>query len=194
MIITTITSYLPYALITTFTPGPNNLIAFYSVSSYGWKQGSRVIAGIGTAIMTTMLIAALCCHQLSTYIDLFLPIIKYLGAAYILWLSVQIIKSSPDNSTLSICSYWKGFLLVFINVKMLLYEVTIFGGYIVTTHTNLSTLLIHAIFLTGLCVLSNLIWAAAGSALQSFLNKHYRKFNIIMGGILIYCAISLALS
>ena len=41
-----ILSYLPYALITTFTPGPNNLMSLYAVSSYGWRKGSRVILGI----------------------------------------------------------------------------------------------------------------------------------------------------
>ena len=35
-----ILSYLPYALITTFTPGPNNLMSLYAVSSYGWRKGS----------------------------------------------------------------------------------------------------------------------------------------------------------
>ena len=46
-----ILSYLPYALITTFTPGPNNLMSLYSVSSAGWKKGSRVILGIFAGVL-----------------------------------------------------------------------------------------------------------------------------------------------
>ena len=193
MIITTIIAYLPYALITTFTPGPNNLISFYAVSSKGWKKGALVLAGIGSAILLIMIIAAIFCHQLSAHLEAVLPLLKYFGAAYILWLAYQIARSRPDNSTFNIATYWKGFVLVFINVKMLLYALTIYSGYIITYSNDLSFMLIHALILTGLCILSNLLWAAAGSTLQKFLQKHYRPFNISMGLILAYCSLSLIL-
>ena len=192
MIITTIISYLPYALITTFTPGPNNLSSFYAISSKGWKKGAPVLAGIGTAILLIMLLAAVFCHQLSTHVEVLLSVFKYLGAAYILWLAYQIARSAPDNSSFNITTFRKGFILVFINIKMLLYALTIYSGYIITCSTDLPFMLIHALILTGLCILSNLLWAAAGNILQKFLLKHYRPFNISMGLILAYCAISLA--
>lgn len=194
MITATLISYLPYALITTFTPGPNNLISFYAVNTQGWKKGLRVLAGIGTAILLIMLIAAVFCHQLSSHVEAVLPVLKYFGAAYILWLAWQIARSGPDNSTFNTASYWKGFILVFINIKMLLYALTIFTGYIIPCSADLSFLLIHAVILTGLCIISNFTWAAVGSFLQEFMNRHYRPFNIGMGLILAYCAITLAIS
>ena len=191
MILSTITAYLPYVLITTFTPGPNNLISFYAVSSYGWKKASRVLLGIGSAILMIMVITALFCHQLSEHLPAVLPYFKYFGAAYILWLAIQIGKSSPDDSTFNVVTFWKGFVLVFINIKMLLYAVTVFTGYIMHYSTDLSVLLLHALLLTFLCVLSNITWGAAGRMLQKVMAKHYRIFNVIMALILIYCAITL---
>lgn len=191
MIITTIISYLPYALITTFTPGPNNLISFYAVSTYGWKKGSRVLAGIGTAIMAIMILAAVFTHQLSCHLEPALPVLKYFGAAYILWLAIQIAKSRPDDTTFNISTFSKGFILVFINVKMLLYALTVFSSYIVINDDRIHILLIQALILTGLCIISNITWAAAGRMLQSVLQRHYRAFNIIMALILVYCAITL---
>ncbi len=191
MISETILSYLPYALITTFTPGPNNLISFYAVSTHGWKQGLKVIAGIGTAIFLIMTLCALFSHQLTIGIESKVGILKWFGALYIFWLAVMIAKDKPGETHFNVSTYGKGFILVFINVKMILYALTVFGGYIITTTNSWPTLFFHAVFLTLLCTASNLTWAAAGSTLQNFINKHYRPFNIIMALILIYCALSL---
>jgi cysteine/O-acetylserine efflux protein len=194
MITSTILAYLPYALITTFTPGPNNLISFYSVSSHGWKQGIKVISGIGTAILIIMLLAALFCHELTTVIESSAGIFKWFGALYILWLAIQIAKDKPDGATFNVTTFSKGFLLVFLNFKMILYAVTIFGGYIVLNETSLLTLLFHVVFLTALCTISNLTWAAVGSFLQNLIYKHYRPFNILMALILVYCSINMILT
>jgi cysteine/O-acetylserine efflux protein len=120
MILSALAAYLPYALITTFTPGPNNLISFYAVSSRGWKKGANVMAGIGTAILLIMLITAVFSHQISAHMEAALPVLKYFGAAYILWLACKIARSGPENSTFEVSTFWKGFILVFINIKMLL--------------------------------------------------------------------------
>ncbi len=191
MILSTIMTYLPYVLITTFTPGPNNLISFYAVSACGWRKASRVLMGIGSAILLIMVITALFCHQLSEHLPDVLPYLKYFGAAYILWLAIQIGKSTPDKSTFNVVTFWKGFILVFINIKMLLYAVTVFTGYIIDYSTELPVLLLHALLLTFLCIISNLTWGAAGQLLQKVMEKHYRAFNIIMALVLIYCAVTL---
>jgi len=153
MITSTILAYLPYALITTFTPGPNNLISFYAVSTHGWKRGLKVIAGTGTAILIIMLFSAVFCHQLTSALQSDIHILKWFGALYILWLAVQIARDKPGGSSFNVATFTKGFILVFINVKMLLYALTIFGGYIVTSVTELHILILHAILLTALCTI-----------------------------------------
>lgn len=191
MIAATIISYLPYALITTFTPGPNNLISFYAVSTNGWKKGARVLAGIGTAILLIMIIAAVFCHQLASHLSAVIPVLKWFGGAYILWLAIQIARDTPGESNFNVSTFSKGFILVFINIKMLLYALTIFSGYIISSTSSLPTLLLHAVILTLLCIISNLTWATAGGLLQKFMKKHYRPFNILMAIILAYCAVTL---
>ena len=191
MILSALAAYLPYALITTFTPGPNNLISFYAVSSRGWKKGANVLSGIGTAILLIMLMTAVFSHQISAHMEAALPVLKYSGAAYILWLACKISRSGPENSTFEVSTFWKGFILVFINIKMLLYALTVFTGYIIPVNSDQPFLIIHAVILTLLCIASNITWAAAGSFLKSFLNRHYRPFNITMALILAYCAVTL---
>ncbi len=45
MFFSVVLSYLPYALVTSFTPGPNNILAFHTVGQKGWVQGGH-LAGI----------------------------------------------------------------------------------------------------------------------------------------------------
>ena len=46
MFFSVVLSYLPYALVTSFTPGPNNILAFHTVGQKGWVQGRSTLAGI----------------------------------------------------------------------------------------------------------------------------------------------------
>ena len=92
-------TYLPYALITTFTPGPNNLMSLYSVSSGGWKKGARVIFGIFTGFSVIMLAVIVFCSELAKHTPEFVKYLKYVGAAYILWLAFHIAMSKPSESS-----------------------------------------------------------------------------------------------
>ena len=176
----TILSYLPYALITTFTPGPNNLMSLYSVSNGGWKTGSRVILGIAAGFMTLMVIVILFCHELAEYAPELVKYLKYVGAAYILWLAVHIAFSRPSESEGQMLSFGKGFALSVSNVKVILYLITIFTAYIIPSGAGFAEIATSAI--------SWCLWGAVGGVLQAFLAEYWRPFNIAMGIALLWCA------
>ena len=52
-------------------------------------------------------------------------VMKYIGAAYILWLAIHIVFSKPstENAEQS-ASFLKGFMLQFVNVKIYMFGVT----------------------------------------------------------------------
>ena len=68
MLFTIIASYLPYTLVTAFTPGPNNIVALYAVSQKGWHKGRNILLGIGAGFLCVMLICALFCYELAKYV------------------------------------------------------------------------------------------------------------------------------
>lgn len=88
-------------------------------------------------------------------------------------------------------SFMKGFLLQFVNVKIILYAITVFTGYVLPHDMSLGILLVHAAIVTMVGVAGTLTWAAAGGALQKFLTKYYRPFNLAMALVLLWCAASL---
>ena len=184
-------SYLPYALITTFTPGPNNLMSLYSVSSVGWKRGSKVIWGIFAGFMCLAVLVVLFCHELAKYLPEFVKYLKYIGAIYILWLAIHIAKSEPGEAIERSINFKSGFFLAISNVKVILYLITIFTVYIIPSGAGLHEMLLHGTFIIAISAVSWCMWGEAGNILQRFLTRFYRPFNILMGILLAWCAVKI---
>ncbi len=186
-----ILSYLPYALITTFTPGPNNITSLYSVSLMGWRKGGRVILGIASGVAFLMLLCIFFCHELAKYIPGVVVYLKYIGAAYILWLAVHIAMSRPGESESHIMNFRSGFFLSVSNVKVILYFITLFTVYIIPSGAGLYEMLLHGAFIMASSAVSWCLWGAAGGLMQKFLARYYRPFNVIMGLLLAWCAVKI---
>ena len=122
MFFSTFLAYLPYASVTAFTPGPNNILAFYAISRDGWRKGKRVILGMSTGFFCVMLICALFCYELAKYIPTLSHYLKYAGAVYIIWLAIHVARSGPDEREGETVTFWKGLFLQFANVKIIIYN------------------------------------------------------------------------
>ena len=123
-------SYLPYALVTSFTPGPNNVLALHTVSQNGWARGKNTLLGIIAGFFCVMAVCALFCYQLNHFLPTLSQALRYVGAGYILWLAVHVARSKPAGEESRKASFWKGFLLQFVNVKIIFYAITIYTGYV----------------------------------------------------------------
>ena len=185
-------SYLIYTVVTAFTPGPNNIVALYAVSQNGWRKGKDVLLGMAGGFLCVMFICALFCYELAKYLPSLTGTLKYVGAAYIAYLAIHVARSSPDNSDGRQMTFWKGFLLQFFNVKIILYAITVYTGYVLPYESSLTSLFSHAINLTVIGMAGFITWGVAGGLFQDLLTQYYRPFNIVMGLILVYCAITLA--
>lgn len=187
-----ILSYLPYGLVTAFTPGPNNFIALYAVSQNGWRKGKNVLLGIGLGFFCVMVLCALFCYELARYVPAVAGVMKYVGAAYIIWLAIHVARSKPAGGESKSMSFLKGFLLEFVNVKIILYAITVFTGYVLPHDARVHSLLLHALCITAIGMAGSVTWAAVGGIFQKFIAKHYRPFNMAMALILVWCAVTLA--
>ena len=185
-------SYLIYTVVTAFTPGPNNIVALYAVSQNGWRKGKNVLLGMAGGFLCVMFICALFCYELAKYLPSLTGTLKYVGAAYIVYLAIHVARSSSDNSDGRQMTFWKGFLLQFFNVKIILYAITVYTGYVLPYESSLTSLFSHAINLTVIGMAGFITWGLAGGLFQDLLTQYYRPFNIVMGLILVYCAITLA--
>jgi len=105
-------NFFVYSVINAFTPGPGNILALNTVTNYGWKKGAPLFFGIFSGYYVVQMICAVFVYGVSTLLPEVLGVMKYVGAAYILWLAVHIAVSRPDgDGGERSASFLKGFML-----------------------------------------------------------------------------------
>lgn len=185
-------NFLLYCVINAFTPGPGNILALNTATNYGWKKGKKLYLGIFTGYFVVQIICALFVFGIGSFLPNALNIIKYLGAAYILWLAIHIIISKPDsNNSKESPSFFKGFVLQFINVKIYLFGITALTGFITDYHKELWVLISFELLIATIGTIATLTWIGLGMIIQRFYMKHYRIINIILALTLAECIYSI---
>ena len=185
-------NFVLYCVINAFTPRPGNILALNTVTNYGWKKGRPLFFGIFTGYYVVQLICAVFVFGIAAFLPSVLGVMKYIGAAYILWLAIHIAISKPEKDDDSrSASYLKGFLLQFVNVKIYLFGITALTGYITDYYTSLTALVIAELFIATLGSFATLTWIGMGALIQKFYLKHYRIINILLALTLVECIISI---
>ncbi len=185
-------NFLVYAVINAFTPGPGNILALNTITNYGWKKGKPLFFGIFTGYYVVQLICAVFVFGVSTLLPQVMGVIKYVGAAYILYLAIHIAVSRPgEGSAEQSASFWKGFLLQFVNVKIYLFGITALTGYVTDYSTELWVLVFFELVIATIGTIATSSWIAAGMAIQKIYLRHYRPINIILALTLLECVYSI---
>lgn len=187
-----LSSFFLYCVINAFTPGPGNILALNTVTNFGWKKGKPLFFGIFAGYYVVQAICALFVFGVSSFLPDVLKILKYIGAAYILWLAFHIAVSKPDISSDSkSASFLKGFLLQFVNVKIYLFGITALTGYITDYSTSLDILLLFELIIATIGTVATVTWIGLGLLIQKFYGKHYRVINIVLALTLLECVYSM---
>lgn len=200
-ILLNIGAFLSYVFVVTFTPGPNNIMAMANAGKYGFKKTLKFNAGVFTGFLVLLLS--------SSYFNLFLfnimPRVKVImgiiGAAYMLYLAFKIMNSkesneendpSDDSEDKKLNLYFTGLALQIVNPKVILYSITVISNFIIPYYKSNIALILFSILLALIGFISITSWALFGSLFNKFLYKYKKQFNIVMGILLIYSAISIS--
>ena len=185
-------NFFIYSVINAFTPGPGNILALNTVTNYGYKKGRPLYWGIFAGYYVVQVICAVFVFGVSTFLPDLLGIMKYIGAAYILWLAVHIALSKPTTGTVEkSVSFLKGFLLQFVNVKIYLFGITALTGYVTEYSAALWVLLLFEIIIATIGTIATLTWVGMGVLIQRAYQKYYRVINIILALTLSECVYSM---
>ena len=185
-------NFFIYSVINAFTPGPGNILALNTVTNYGYKKGRPLFWGIFAGYYVVQIICAVFVFGVSTFLPNMLGIVKYIGAAYILWLAFHIAFSKPSaDDTEKSASFLKGFLLQFVNVKIYLFGITTLTGYITDYSASLWVLLLFELMIATIGTIATLTWVGMGVLIQRTYEKYYRAINIILALTLLECVYSM---
>lgn len=185
-------NFFIYAIINAITPGPGNILALNTVGSFGWKKGKPLFFGIFVGYYVVQILCAVFVFGVSAFLPGVLGVMKYIGAAYILWLAIHIAISKPAvDSAEKSASFMKGFLLQFVNVKIYLFGITALTGYITDYSTSFVTLLSFELIIATIGTIATLTWIGLGVLLRKAYQKYYRPINIVLALTLLECVYSM---
>jgi cysteine/O-acetylserine efflux protein len=188
-------SFISYVVVSTFTPGPNNISSMSNASRYGFMKSLFYRLGITAGFFMIMGLCALFSATLLKYIPALKPFMQGLGAAYILWLAWKTYssRSSGGHSVEAESTFLSGLLLQFANVKVILYGITAMSTFVLPYTSSLPLLIAASAVLALTAFVSTSLWAAFGAVFSRFLRSHERLMNAVMALLLVYCAVSLYL-
>ena len=161
------------------TPGPNNSILTASGIKFGFFRTIPNIFGIPTGHGFQLALVCLGLGSLFTYYPFLLDILRYVGAAYILFLAYKMFGSlnisSSEEKTRPL-KYYEAILFQFVNPKAWVICITAVSLF----YPEKENLFIGTVFMVIMSTIINIpsisIWALGGSIIRHYLsNKTLKK-------------------
>ncbi|MCP1462028.1 LysE family translocator [Bacillus amyloliquefaciens] len=185
-----ITSLLLYCFIVTFTPGPTNIVILSTVNNLGPKKALQYTYGSTIAFGLLLVISAVLNTVLVTVIPKILLIMKIIGSLYMFYLAYQIYKMDTSKSMATQTgTFMSGFLMQFLNPKVVLFTLTVIPSFIMPYYTSISLVAINIAGIIIVGFLAFITWVLFGTIFKKFLQRHKKAVNVIMALCLVYAAI-----
>jgi len=183
-------AFIVFAAVMFFTPGPNNIMVLSSGLTYGFRRTVPHIAGITIGFAFMVGTVGLGFGTIFIAYPVLQTILKYAGAAYLIYLAATIAMSEPvtpgQDTGRRPMTFWGAVLFQWVNVKgwvMVIGTITAYAG-IASFPWNIA---IQVVVCLLLGVSATSIWTLSGSSLRSFMTspKAVRAFNIAMAALLL---------
>lgn len=188
-------SFLFTMIVVGYTPGPANLYSLACCLKYGRRKSLKMWRGLLCGFSLAACIMVVLTHILGEIMGQYVVFLKYIGAAYILWLAWKLWRSKGKEGTeAKDCSFLSGFMVQFTNAKMLLFELTAFSVYVLPYSHSILDLFVVAALLLIAGPLANLAWLYAGAYLRRFFSRYRQQVDIVMALLLAACAVYIIVS
>jgi threonine/homoserine/homoserine lactone efflux protein len=180
-----------FAVVMSFTPGPNNMMLLASGVNFGLKRTIPHMLGISAGVATLLLAIGFGLHEVLQRWPFVFTVIKYAGVAYLLWLAWQIAASGPldDGSGETKgrpMSFIEAAAFQWINPKAWVMAVGAMATYTVEASCALTVMIVALVF-AAVCGPATGTWTLFGVALRRWLQdpRANRIFNIAMALLLV---------
>lgn len=193
MPVTMIPSFILYCYVTGITPGPANLCSLSAAIRYGKRVALRQWRGLFTGFFIVSMGSVLLTYLLGAVIDQYVGALSFIGAAYILWLTWHILRSSDveTENDKGLPCFRTGVLVQLTNVKVMISCVTALSSFVLPYTDSFWLLLATGLFLPFTGPVANLVWLFTGASLQKLFVDHRKTVDIVMAVSLALCAVSL---
>jgi len=192
-------AFLPLAIFlfsSMITPGPNNITGASMGLLHGYRKSYKFVLGVAAGFFIIMLLSGLLSGLLLKYIPGIERIVRLLGALYILWMAIGILRSSmaKDLAEQPLLGFSRGLLLQFLNPKVMVVGLTLYSSFLASITSNYIWLVLSAAIIACFSFTFTSIWTMAGSILFQKLKKPIllRLINSALAVLLVYTAYELS--
>ena len=178
-----------FAFVTSITPGPNNMMLLASGVNFGFARTIPHMLGITGGFTLMVMLIGFGLGEVFQRAPLLYSTLKFIGAAYMLWLAWAIARSGPvgdGEARGKPMTFLQAAAFQWVNPKAWVMGIGAIATYSQPANYVASILLIAGVF--GLVNLPSVsAWAAFGSAMRRFLRDPVivRWFNYTMAMLLV---------
>jgi threonine/homoserine/homoserine lactone efflux protein len=183
-------AFMGFAVASFYTPGPNNIMLLSSGLNFGFRRTLPHIAGITLGFAFMVLIVGLGMGAVFATHPLLQTILKYAGAAYLLYLAIVIALAKPTGpekqSSGQPMTFVGAALFQWINAKGWVIVAGTITAYAAIAPYPWNMIILAALsLLVGLT--SSTTWAFFGTAMQPIVSspRAVRVFNVAMALLLL---------
>jgi threonine/homoserine/homoserine lactone efflux protein len=183
-------AFIVFAAVMFLTPGPNNVMLLSSGLTHGFRRTLPHIAGITFGMAFMIAAVGLGLGTIFIAYPLLQAILKYAGAAYLIYLAAAIAMSgmapSAQDNQRGPMTFWGAAVFQWVNVKgwvMVIGTITAYAAIAVFPWN----IIIQTVISLVIGAFSTVAWALFGSALRPVLRspRAVRTFNIVMAILLL---------
>jgi threonine/homoserine/homoserine lactone efflux protein len=180
-----------FAFVMSLTPGPNNVMLLASGVHYGFVRTLPHMLGIGVGVVVMLLLVGAGLGQMLLASPLAYNTLKWISAAYLLWLAWKIATAGPLDASSKPAdarplSLFQAAAFQWVNPKAWAMTLTATTTYTVPSDFAASLIIMALVFGT-VNFPSNSVWTLFGVALRGLLADPRRAglFNAAMAAVLV---------
>jgi threonine/homoserine/homoserine lactone efflux protein len=182
-------AFVVFAAVMFFTPGPNNIMVMSSGLTYGFRRTLPHILGVVVGFAFMVGAVGVGFGTIFLAFPVLQTILKYAGAAYLVYLAIMIAMSGPPKpgeTGRGPLTFWQGAMFQWVNVKGWVAIIGTITAYAAIADFPLNIVIQVLTFLV-MGAASITTWTLFGSALRPFLTspKAVRAFNLVMAVLLL---------
>ena len=193
-------------LLLNVTPGPDTAYIIGRSVQFGWRGGVAAATGISVGCLVHVFGAAIGLSALLLASSAAFTVLKWAGAAYLLFTGIQMLLSHPhplvemtgkSNETSLARVFWQGALTNVLNPKVALFFLAFLPQFVAaeSAHKTLAFLVLGLIFIT-----SGTLWCFGIAAFAARAAGRIRQsagamawVNRALGGLFVYLGIRVAM-
>lgn len=180
-----------FAFVGAVSPGPVNVMAIYAGAQFGWRKASIHVLGASVAYVLVVFICGVALGEMSQGIPLLVPVMRWVGSLYLLYLAVRILlakdlglNSNPQMAMKAL--FVQGSLIQLLNPKAWIFASSGVSLYVlnqVNTHSALGWFCSLSLVI---CFIGVGVWAVLGQSVAQWLNspRRQRWFQLILAAML----------